>query len=243
MPSRKPELRVVSDLEELGRAGAGEVARLARKAAPKQPFTVALAGGRTPRGAYLLLAEDPYRRLVPWESLHVFWGDERHVPPDHPDSNFRMARETLLSRAPVPAGNVHRIPAENPDAASAAHDYEMILRTFFRLREPQVPRFDLVLLGLGADGHVASLFPGSEALGETRRLVVASAQRITLTPPVIQRAASVLVLVSGEEKAEALERALAGEGSVDECPARLLLESRGNVVYIADRPAAARVRR
>ena len=243
MPSRKPELRVVSDLEELGRAGAGEVARLARKAAPKVPFTVALAGGRTPRGAYLLLAEDPYRRLVPWESLHVFWGDERHVPPDHPDSNFQMARETLLSRAPLPAGNVHRIPAENPDAASAARDYETTLQTFFRLPEGQVPRLDLVLLGLGADGHVASLFPGSEALRETRRLVVASAQRITLTPPVIQRAANVLVLVSGEEKAEALDRALSAEGSVDECPARLLREARGNVVYIADRSAAALVRR
>ncbi|HKB08730.1 MAG TPA: 6-phosphogluconolactonase [Candidatus Polarisedimenticolia bacterium] len=242
MPSRKPELRVVSDLEELGRAGAGEVARLARKAAPKRPFSVALAGGTTPRGAYRLLTEDPYRRLVPWESLHVFWGDERHVPPDHADSNFRMARETLLSKAPLPAGNVHRIPAENPDAASAAHDYEVLLKTFFRLREGQVPRFDLVLLGLGADGHVASLFPGSEALRETRRLVVASAQRITLTPPVIQAAANVLVLVSGGEKAKALGRALANEGSVDECPARLLRESQGSLVFIADRAAAPQVK-
>src|SRR5262245_55224584 len=248
MPSRKPELRVVADLEELGRAGAGEVARLARKAASKRYFAVALAGGRTPRGSYLRLAEEPYHRLVPWQSLHGFWGDERHVPPDHPDSNFLMARETLLSEAPVPARNVHRMPAENPDADSAARDYETMLRAFFRLREGQVPRFDLVLLGLGADGHVASLFPGSEGLRETRRLVVASlaelpkAQRITVTPPVIREAANVLVLVSGEEKAGALDGALAPEGSVEECPARLLRESQGSVVFIADRAAAVQVK-
>jgi len=248
MPSQKADLRVVSNLEELERAGAGEVARLARKAGPKQPFALALSGGRTPRGVYARLTQDPYRTLVPWPSLHLFWGDERHVPPDHPDSNYRMVRESLLARVPVPAGNVHRIPAENPDADAAAIEYEATLRSFFRLKEGQAPRFDLVLLGLGADGHVASLFPGSEALRETGRLVAApwieslKAHRITLTPPVIQRAAAVLVLVSGEEKARALERALAPEGSVDECPARLLTTAQGQVVFIADRPAAALVR-
>jgi len=248
MPSQKADLRVVSNLDELERAGAGEVARLARKAGPKQPFALALSGGRTPRGVYARLTQDPYRTLVPWPSLHLFWGDERHVPPDHPDSNYRMVRESLLARVPVPAGNVHRIAAENPDADAAAIEYEATLRSFFRLKEGQAPRFDLVLLGLGADGHVASLFPGSEALRETARLVAApwieslKAPRITLTPPVIQRAAAVLVLVSGEEKARALERALAPEGSVDECPARLLTEAQGHVVFIADRPAAALVR-
>ena len=248
MPSKKAELRVVSNLEELERAGAGEVARLARKAGPKRSFALALSGGRTPRGLYTRLTGDPYRALVPWASLHLFWGDERHVPPDHPDSNYRMVQETLLARAPVPPGNVHRIPAENPDAAEAARGYEGILRAFFRLKEGQVPRFDLVLLGLGADGHVASLFPGSEALRETGRLVAApwieslKTHRITLTPPVIQSAAAVLVLASGEEKAEALKRALSPEGRVEECPARLLNEARGHVVFIADRPAAGQVR-
>src|SRR5206468_220203 len=112
-----------------------------------------------------------YRALVPWPALQVFWGDERHVPPDHDESNYRMAREALLSKVSLPAGNVHRIPAEDPDAAAAARAYETTLRTFFRLKEGQAPRFDLLLLGLGADGHVASLFPGTAALRETDRLV------------------------------------------------------------------------
>ncbi|HYS05598.1 MAG TPA: 6-phosphogluconolactonase [Candidatus Dormibacteraeota bacterium] len=247
-PSPKPELRVVSDLEELERAGAGEFARLARGAGPKRPFTVALSGGATPRGAYTRVTQAPYRDLVPWPALQFFWGDERHVPPDHPDSNYRMALETLLSKVPVPPGNVHRIPAESPDAAAAASAYESTLKSYFGLKEGQAPRFDLILLGLGADGHVASLFPGSEALREPRRLVTAPwvepmrARRITLTPPVIRNAASVMVLVSGDAKAEALRRALAPEGSLDECPARLLQEARGRVVVIADRGAAHLVR-
>ena len=157
MPSPKPELRVVSDLEELERAGAGEFARLARASGPRRPFSVALSGGTTPRGAYTRLTQDPYRSLVPWPSLQFFWGDERHVPPDHPDSNYRMALETLLSKVPVPPGNVHRIPAESPDAAAAASAYESTLKSYFGLKEGQAPRFDLILLGLGADGHVASL--------------------------------------------------------------------------------------
>jgi len=248
MPSPNQDLRIVSDLEELGRACAGEFARLARQAGPKRPFTVALSGGTTPRGAYTRLTQDPYRNLVPWPSLQFFWGDERHVPPDHPDSNYRMALESLLSKVPVPPENVHRIPADNPDAAAAASGYEATLKSSFRLKDGQAPRFDLVLLGLGADGHVASLFPGSEALRETTRLVMAPwtesvrARRITLTPPVLRNAASVIVLVSGDSKAAALQRALAPEGSVDECPARLLLEARGRIVVIADRAAARLVR-
>src|SRR5439155_21511308 len=141
---------------------------------------------------YARLARDPYRNLVPWPALRFFWGDERHVPPDHPDSNYRMAQETLLSRVPVPPENVHRIAAENPDAAAAAGAYEADLQAHFRPKDGLVPRFDLLLLGLGADGHVASLFPGSDALREPARLVVAPwieplrARRITVTPPVIR---------------------------------------------------------
>lgn len=243
MPSWNPDLRVVSDLEEMERAAAGEAARLARQAGPKRPFSVALAGGRTPRGMYARLAQDPYRALIPWAALHLFWGDERHVPPDHADSNYRMALEALLSKVPLPAANVRRIPAENPDAAAAAREYEDTLRSFFRLREGQAPRFDLLLLGLGADGHVASLFPGGEALRESVRLVAApwvaalKTHRITLTPPVIRSAASIVLLISGAEKARALGRLLAPEGTIDECPARILHGVRGRVVVIADRDA------
>lgn len=243
MSSPRPDLRVVADLEELERAGAGELARLARQAKPQRPFNVALSGGTTPRGVYTRLTLEPYRSLVPWPSVHLFWGDERHVPPDHPDSNYRMARESLISKVPLPQANVHRIPSEDPDAAVAASAYEATLKAHFHLKNTQAPRFDLVLLGLGSDGHVASLFPGSEALRETARLVTApwveplGTNRITITPPVIKSAAHILVLVSGEKKAAALQRALAPEGSVDECPGRLLLEARGSVVIIADRAA------
>src|SRR5262249_38983626 len=139
MPVTKPELRVVSDLEEMERAGAGEFARLARQAGPKRPFSVALSGGTTPRGVYARLAQEPYRNLIPWPSLNVFWGDERHVPPDHEDSNYRMARESLLSRVPLLPGNVHRIPAEDPDPGAAARAYETTLSTFFNLKEGQAP--------------------------------------------------------------------------------------------------------
>jgi len=244
MPTFTPDLRIVSDLEELERAAAGEVARLARQAGPKQSFAVALSGGTTPKGMYARLAQDPYRGLVPWPALQVFWGDERHVPPDHPDSNYRMASETLLSKVPVPAANVHRIRAENPDAVAAAKEYAASLRAFFRLRDGETPRFHLVLLGVGADGHVASLFPGSEALRERADLVAApwveslGVRRITLTPPALTNAACILLLACGGAKQAAIRQVLSGDGTVETCPALLLREARGRVVIIADRAAA-----
>jgi 6-phosphogluconolactonase len=159
-----------------------------------------------------------------------------------------MALDTLLSKVPVPRANVHRIAADLPDAAAAAAAYEAALKSYFHLQEGQAPRFDLVLLGLGADGHVASLFPGSEALRDTSRLVAAPwieslrARRITITPLVIRKAANVLVLVAGAAKTAALARTLAPEGSLDDCPARLILEAPGRVVVIADRAASPSVR-
>ena len=244
MPAFAPDLRIVLDLEELERAAAGELARLARQAGPKRPFAVALSGGTTPKGMYARLAQDPYRGLVPWPALQLFWGDERHVPPDHPDSNYRMASETLLSKVAVPADNVHRIRAENPDAVAAANDYAATLREYFRLREGETPRFDLVLLGVGADGHVASLFPGSEALRERTDLVAAPwveslrARRITLTPPALTNAACIILLASGGGKQAAIRQVLSGAGKVEACPALILREARGRVVIIADRAAA-----
>jgi 6-phosphogluconolactonase len=209
---------------------------------------VALAGGSTPRDLYALLA----RRgalvppgPLPWPLVQVFWGDERHVPPDHPDSNYRGAHEALLAHVPVPPGNVHRVHGELASAESAAEAYEQELRFAFGLEPGELPRFDLVLLGLGADGHVASLFPGSPALGERRRLAVApfvpalGAHRITLTLPVFNRAATVLFLVAGAEKAEAVRRALAPEGEVEETPARGVRPESGGVLWLVDAAAAA----
>src|SRR5262249_54744972 len=130
MPPAKPDVRVVSDLDELERAGAGEIARPLRRARRRRPFARALAGGGTPAGMYARLTREPYRALMPWPSLHLFFGDERHVPPESPDSNYRMVQESLVSKSPLPAQNVHRIAADNPDAEAAARDYETVLRSF-----------------------------------------------------------------------------------------------------------------
>jgi 6-phosphogluconolactonase len=247
------ELKVFADLDALVQAAAEEIARSATSAIDAIDshgrFTIALSGGSTPKPVYRRLAEEPYRDRIDWHRVHVFWGDERHVPPDHPESNFGMAHDALLSRVPLPAGNVHRIRAEKPDAQRAADDYAWTLRSAFDLDEGQWPRFDLVLLGIGADGHTASLFPGSDALRERERLVVApwvstlSAFRITLTAPVFNRAACALFLVSGEEKAEALRSVLEGDLQPDRFPAQLVRPDDGKLLWLADRAAARLLRR
>lgn len=239
-----------ADAGALARDAAEELARCAEEAVRERGrFTLALAGGSTPKRLYELLADRdaPFRERIDWSSVHFFWGDERHVPPDHSDSNYRMAREALLDAVPVPPGNVHRIRAELPGAVQAAAEYEAELRRSFALVPGEVPRFDLVLLGLGADGHTASLFPGSEALHERERLVAApwiaklQAFRITLTPPVIERAAEVLFLVSGEDKAPALHAVLAGERDPDRLPAQLARPRDGRLLWLVDRTAASRL--
>lgn len=245
-----PVLRRVSDAEAVARAAAEEIAAAAARAVDERGrFTVALAGGSTPRRAYELLADPdaPYRARLRWDAIHVFFGDERHVPPDHPDSNYRMAREALLDRVTV--ASVHRMWGEEPQAEAAARGYEAELRRFFGLgaADAQPPRLDLVVLGLGPDGHTASLFPGSAALDERRRWAVAphverlGAHRITLTLPVLDRAREVLFLVSGAEKADALARALAPPPGAAPVPAGRVRPEQGALVWIVDRAAASRV--
>ncbi len=245
-PAREPGVRVCARPDEVHRAAAEAWARAAAEAVgARGRFTVALAGGLTPRGLYELLARDPvFRERLPWGRTHVFWGDERHVPPDHPDSNYRMAREALLSRVPIPAANVHRIPAELPEVAAAAA-YERTLRTVFELGPAGVPRFDLVILGMGKDGHTASLFPGAGALLERDHLVVAErvaavgAWRISLTLPVLNGAARVVFLVTGEEKAAALSAVLGAEGSSSGLPAALVRPADGELLWLVDKAAGA----
>ncbi len=241
----KAEVRVLGGLDDLSRAAALEVIEQARRAVQERgQFVIALSGGSTPRSLYSLLADDPsFRTRVPWERIRFFWGDERHVPPDHPESNYRMAREAMLSKIPIPSEDVHRIKAENPDAQQVAEEYEDELRTFFRLKAGDFPRFDLVLLGMGPDGHTASLFPGTEALHERKRLVVANwvekfqAYRITMTLPVLNQAAFVLFLVSGAVKAETLRLVLEGEGRKDPFPSQLVRPTNGRLLWLVDRPA------
>jgi 6-phosphogluconolactonase len=240
-----PEVQIKADLNELGRAAASEFLQQAQRAVrEKGIFSVALSGGSTPGSLYSLLADDPsFRTQLPWDKIHFFWGDERHVSPDHPESNYRMAYDAMLSKVPVPSENVHRIKAEGPDAQKVAGEYEETVRTFFRLRAGEFPRFDLVLLGMGADGHTASLFPGTEALDERRRLVVANwvekfhTQRITMTLPVLNQAAFVLFLVSGGEKAETLRQVVAEEEPKDLFPSRLVRPTHGRLLWLVDRAA------
>jgi 6-phosphogluconolactonase len=212
-------------------------------------FAVALSGGSTPQGVYALLATDPYASRVDWSRVHVFWGDERCVPPEDPASNYRMAREALLDHVPLAESNVHRISGES-DPAEAASAYERELRELFG--SPTGPprltpgaRFDLVLLGMGKDGHTASLFPGSKAVRETSRWVMAEQiaevpmTRVTLTPVVINAAAEILFLVSGREKAAMLHRVLEGPFRADALPAQAIAPAAGRLGWLADAEAAA----
>ena len=168
--SGQPDIRVFEDPQSLFEGAAEEFASQATAAVRSRGrFTVALSGGSTPRSLYSLLAT---RASLPWDKIYFFFGDERHVPPDNPESNYRMARESLLSKIPIPPENVFRVPAENPDANQAAEAYEQTLRTFFNTAPGSFPRFDMILLGMGPDGHTASLFPGTAALQEKARWVV-----------------------------------------------------------------------
>jgi 6-phosphogluconolactonase len=241
-PAAMIGVRVFATVPELMRDAAEEVVRNAAEAVGERGvFTWVLSGGSTPRDLYRALGHPPYRDRISWSAIHVFWGDERHVPPDHPDSNFRMAREAMLDAVPLPAENIHRIRAEEPNATAAAASYEADLMEFFRLAPGEWPRFDLVLLGLGKDAHTASLFPGGEAVHEKERLVVApwvAAQntfRITLTPPVLNHARLITFLISGEDKAEPLRAVLEGPRDPDRYPAQIVA---GNRLWLVDRAAA-----
>ena len=209
-------------------------------------FTIALSGGSTPKGLFNLLATNA-RTVLPWDRMFFFWGDERHVPPTDPDSNYRMADETMLSKIPVAAGNVFRMAAENPDAAAAAEAYEKTLQKFFALQPGQFPRFDLILLGMGPDGHTASLFPGSAGLQEKSRLVIANwvekfkTHRLTFTLPVLNAAACVTFLVSGIDKAPALHEVLEGNGPGEQYPSKLIHPVDGKLIWLIDRAAASQL--
>jgi 6-phosphogluconolactonase len=239
------EIRVVKTAAELFEAAAAEFANLAAEAVrARGRFCVALSGGSTPRGLYSLLASGAIPS-IPWDKILFFWSDERHVPPDHPDSNYRMAREAMLSKVSVPEEHIFRILGEENDAEAAALAYEETLRKVFALQPGEFPRFDLILLGLGTEGHTASLFPGSPALNETKRLVAANwveklkTDRITFTFPVLNHAACVMFLVSGADKAEILEQILETPG--EELPAQRVHPANGRLFWLEDHAAAAKL--
>jgi 6-phosphogluconolactonase len=243
--SSAAEIRVLTTPQELFAASAEEVVRLADQAvAERGKFTIALSGGSTPKSLYNLLATNA-RTTLPWDRMYFFWSDERHVPPTSPDSNYRMAHEAMLSKVPVPPANIFRIASENQDAVAAAKAYESVLGKFFELQPGQYPRFDLILLGMGPDGHTASLFPGTDGLKEKSRLVIANwveklkTHRLTFTLPVINAARYVAFLVSGTDKATVLRSVLEENSSGEQYPAKLVQPTDGKLIWFLDRAAAS----
>jgi 6-phosphogluconolactonase len=241
------EVRILPEGLAVARCAAEKFVEAAVAAvAEKGSFAVALAGGSTPKALYSLLANDSsLRRQVPWDTMHLFFGDERHVGPDHPDSNFRMAVETMISKAPLNAMQVTRIKGEYPDAEMAAREYEQALRGYFKLADGQFPRFDLVLVGMGNEGHTLSLFPGTKALHADRRIAVRNwigklyTERITLTAPAVSNASRVMFMVTGADKAPALRAVLEGPYEPDQLPAQLIQPKNGKLLWLVDATAGS----
>ncbi len=241
------EIRILPDAAATAKRAAQEFVQAAAAAVrEKGSFNVALAGGSTPKALYSLLVNDPgLRSQVPWDKIHLFFGDERHVAPDHPDSNFRMATEAMISKSPLKPEQVTRIKGEYADADQAAREYEKALREYFQLKNGEYPRLDLVLAGMGNEGHTLSLFPGTKALHADGRLVVRNwigklcAERITLTAPVACNSAEIIFMVTGADKAPALKAVLEGPFEPEQLPAQLLQPQNGKLLWLVDAAAGA----
>ncbi|GIW44111.1 MAG: 6-phosphogluconolactonase [Candidatus Binatia bacterium] len=241
-------VQVVENYEELSRTAVGEFVRRVGPLSRARRVSVVLSGGQTPRRMYALLSELGSGGGVDWTKVEFFWSDERPVPPSHPDSNYRLAWEALLAPLGIAASQIHRMQGEATNLDAAARDYEREIAQVLGVKPAQAPpRFDFVLLGLGADGHTASLFPHTRALHERRRWVVANpvpqleTTRLTLTYSVLNAARCVLFLVSGAEKAQAVARVFAPEGTVEETPARGVCPLEGELLWLLDAAAAREV--
>lgn len=243
-----PNVKILPDAYSLAKEAARYFIQIAAQAIETRGiFTVSLAGGSTPNQMYEVLAAQQFEQKIDWTRVYFFWGDERCVPPDHPDSNYRKAKEALLDHIPVPADHVHRIPAEHPPI-QAAEIYEEILLNFFSSlpgeEERQQAGFDLTLLGMGDDGHTASLFPGTPAIDEHTRWVKAqyidkmSAWRVTLTPAILNRSRNVIFLVSGQSKSYTLPRVIYGTYQPDRYPAQAIKPLNGDPLWLVDEAAA-----
>jgi 6-phosphogluconolactonase len=243
---------VFEDSGSLAHAGARTVVDAAQRAVRRRgSFTWVLSGGSTPKAAYALLAEDAALfSAMPWAQTHIYFGDERSVPPDHADSNFRMANEAMLSKVPIPSQQIHRIETERGPVEAAAH-YHDLLRADTTVEHTAngVPAFDLLLLGFGVEGHTASLFPGADALDEGEAWVIPTwvgklnTSRVTFTLPIITSAREILFWITGQDKALALKGALEGPSVPAQLPAQTVMRSAGNVRVYLDRSAAGLLER
>lgn len=241
----KPNIEIASDAEDLARRTVQLFVSAAQEALKaKGTFHVALSGGQTPKRTFETLAASPAAKALPWNQIQVFWADERYVPSDSPHSNFRLASEALLKKVPIPPDNIHRIPTEHTDIGVAVRLYEAQVRSVFGIADERVPEFDLVVLGMGTDGHTASLLPNSYAPFDTDDLACVvytcgdSLNRITLTHPVLQGARRLVVLVSGAEKAGILKEVLTTEPDEVRYPIHILWPVLDKVVWMVDREAA-----
>ena len=239
-------IAIYPDIATLSHDAAQHIVRIANESiATYGRFTMALSGGTTPRKTYELLGSEPYSRQINWTLVHIFWGDERSVPPESPDSNYRMAHEILLSKIPVPAVQVHRMLANEPNRDAASQEYVEEMQRVFATDD--IPSFDLIQLGMGPEGHTASLFPHQEALHEERRLVMPVSvpkpppDRLTFTPPLLNAARNILFLVTGSDKADALHAVLEGPYQPDEYPTQIVRPPNGEVVWMVDTAAAQNI--
>jgi len=248
---RKPRIEIASDAQDLASRAARLFAFTAGQAIQARGvFRTALSGGHTPELFFQRLIVESEAGAIPWDRVQVFWVDERYVPADSRDSNYRLAAEAFLNRIDIPQANVHRIPTERDSIDDAVRVYERTMREVFGLKEGQMPRFDLIVLGMGADGHTASLFPNSPIAYEAADLACVAypgagakpqVNRITLTPPVLLAARKLVVLISGREKAQTLKEVFTGEPEAAKYPIRVLWPALDRITWLVDREAAAEI--
>ena len=240
-------IAIYPDKHTLSQHAAGYVMRIANESIDLHGyFTIALTGGTTPGEVYSLLGSEPFRSQIDWQRVHIFWGDERCVPQNNPDSNFYLAQEVLLDKIAIPKSHIHPMPADQPDRDVASQAYTVEMQHTFGTNG--IPSFDLIHLGMGPEGHTASLFPHQASLHEIHRLVMPVSvpkpppDRLTFTPPLLNAARNVLFLVTGSEKADALHAVLEGEYQPDEYPAQIVRPTNGEVVWMLDKDAAKNLR-
>ncbi len=241
----KPNLEIVSDAETLARRSVDVFVADAKKAIKaRNVFYVAISGGHTPERFFQLLGEEPKATSLPWHKIHLFWVDERYVPPDSQWSNYKLAADTFLSKIAIPRENIHRISTEHSDFLASVRYYEQTIREVFRLAEKQIPEFDLIVLGMGVEGHTGSLFPNSYACFDSDDLACVvyvldeKLTRITLTHPVLCAASHLAVLVSGLEKAAILKKVLTSEPDEVRYPIHALWPALDKITWLIDREAA-----
>jgi 6-phosphogluconolactonase len=243
------EVQILPDGAAIASRAAEKIIQAASVAVKQRgAFTISLAGGSTPKALYGLLATDPvFNSQMPWDKTQFFFGDERHVPPDHSESNYRMANESMLSKVPLRPEQVHRVKGEVQDAEKAALEYEQTLRSHFKLAPGQLPRFDVVLLGMGDEGHTLSLFPGTKALHDNGRLVMSNwigklyTERVTITAPVANNSGLAMFMVTKADKALALKGVLEGPYEPEQLPSQLIQPKNGELLWLVDTAAGSKL--